>query len=145
MSGPINVKMNFKVTEDMKSKLDLMAENENKKVSEIIRESITEKLEKYENPEYEIALTNKKIEFLKKFLTNELCIFSKSTKTKVLLLFDDYEITILNLDDIKKCILLTLYKDKEVITSIELDKNTCTSVSFETQNGVKMSKLTIEV
>lgn len=67
MSSPINVKMNFKVTEDMKSKLDLMAENEDKKVSEIIRESITEKLEKYENPEYEIALTNKKIEFLKKF------------------------------------------------------------------------------
>lgn len=145
MNGPINININFKVSETMKTKLDLMAENENKKVSEIIREAITEKLEKYENPEYEIALTNKKIEFLKKFLTNELCIFSKSTKTKILVLFDYYEITILNFDDIKKCILLTLFKDKEAITSIELDKNTCTSVSFETKNGVKTSKLTIEV
>lgn len=53
-----------------------------------------------------------------------MCIFSKSTKTKVLLLFDDYEIIILNVDDIKKCILLTLYKDKESITTIELDKKT---------------------
>lgn len=145
MSSPINVKMNFKVTEDMKTKLDLMAENEDKKVSEIIREAITEKLEKYENPEYEIALTNQKIDLLKRFLTNEICIFSKSTKTKVLVLFDYYEITILNVDDIKKCILLVLYKDKEAITSIELDRNTCTRVSFETKNGVKTSKLTIEV
>lgn len=46
MSGLLNVKMSFKVTEDMKTKLELMVENENKKVSEIIRECITENINK---------------------------------------------------------------------------------------------------